>query len=231
MRGTAQRKTYVNIVRPATSPRPTRRGFTAAELSIAMLVVALVAAAAAALTLAVSQGWTQVERGSAAQVTVARTCLNVEQIMRGARMIGRWRDGTLSDCGSPTANVLVWREDMNGDGQVQFEEIAAIEFDGTKLRLVLYKAEFPNAATRAAANTTFASRDALNDSNALEEFKASNYTVAMPLTRDGEVTGAWFNVIAANNKGSKPCFEFALKFDVGGQTTMQYGTATLRSPV
>ena len=221
----------MKIIRPISSSVPIRRGFTAAELSIAMLVVGLVAAAAAALILAVSQGWTHAERGATAQVTVSRACLNVEQVMRGARMIGRWRDGTLNDCGSPTANVIVWREDMNGDGKVQFEEVAVIEFDGPNLRLVLYKAEFPNAATRAAANTTFASRDALNESDAIDQFKASSYTVAMPLTRNGEVTGAWFNVVAANNKGSRPSFEFALKFDVGGQTTMQYGTATLRSPV
>lgn len=208
-----------------------RRGFTVVELAIGLVVTALVAAAAAAITLAVSQGWTHAERVASSNVSISRTCATIEQTLRGARLIGRWRDGTLNDCGSPNAEVLVWREDMNNDGLVQFEEVSVIEFDGTNLRLVLYKAEFPTAAVRAVANTTFASQDALRDSDAIEEFKASAYTVAVPLTANGEVTGAWFNVIAANNKGSRPSFEFALQFNVGGRTTMQYGTATVRSPV
>ena len=221
----------MRTIRPTTSPIAKRTGFTAAELSIGMIITTLVASAAAALTLAVSQGWTHTERVSMAQVSISRACQNVEQTLRGARMIGRYRAGTLTDANATPAGVLVWRADVNGDGQVQFEEIAAIEFDGPGRRLVLYKPEFPSAAAKAAGNTTLADPAALSDPGAIEDFKASPYVVAAGLTRPGEVAGACFNVVAANNKGSRPSFEFTLQFTVGGQTTMHYGTATLRSPM
>lgn len=220
----------MRLITQPTSLQSLRRGFTAAELTIGMVVAGLVASAGAAVVLAVSQGWNHAERTGMAQVRLTRTCNAIEQVMRDARLIGRYRAGTLSDPTATPAGILIWREDINTDNQVQFEEISVLEFDGPNRSLVQYKAEFATEAIRAAANTTLSSTTALSDPDAIEQFKASSYVVAVPLTQNGEVGGACFNVVAANNRGSLPSFEFTLQFTVGGQTTMHYGTATLRSP-
>jgi len=213
-----------------TSPRLTRRGFTAAELTIGMLITTLVAAAGGALMLAVSQGWTHVTGTSMAQVQIARTNESLEQLLRGARMIGRYRAGTLNDPAATPAAVLVWREDLAPfDGIPQFDELAVVEYDGTKKQLVLYRPEFETEAARAAGNTNYTTA-LLSLDGMIEVFKDSQYSTPYALNAEGELTGCCFNVVAANNKGSKPSFEFTLQFTAGGRTTMQYGTATLRSP-
>ncbi len=60
----------MRISRSKTSPPRTRTGFTAAELTIGMIVTTLVASAAAALMLAVSQGWTHTEKVAMSQVSI-----------------------------------------------------------------------------------------------------------------------------------------------------------------
>src|SRR5688572_33466037 len=95
-----------------TSPRLTRRGFTAAELTIGTLITTLVAAAAGALMLAVSQGWTHVTGTSMPQVQIARTNESLEQPLRGARMIGRYRARPLNDPPPTPARLLVRGEDL-----------------------------------------------------------------------------------------------------------------------
>src|SRR5688572_32597391 len=123
-----------------------------------------------------------------------------------------------------------WREDLAPfDGIPQFDELAVVEYDGTKKQLVLYRPEFETEAARAAGNTNYTTA-LLSLDGMIEVFKDSQYSTPYALNAEGELTGCCFNVVAANNKGSKPSFEFTLQFTAGGRTTMQYGTATLRSP-
>jgi hypothetical protein len=206
-----------------------RRGLTLAELVLGMLVVALVASAVSAVAMAVSTGWKQSEMSSSATLSGSRAGNYLESVFRGSIALGTWRAGSVdSPAASSSALVLIWRGDRNGDRRIQVDELALIQHDVASAQLILYAADYPDAASRAAYNATLAN-SFLTDATAADAFKSKAYVVPQTIAR--RVTGAQFNIINRDSSTVRPTFVFVLKHQSsdGTSSAVQYGSASLRS--
>ena len=73
-----------------------RRGMTIFELVLALMITSLIAAAAAALSMAVSRGWRNTESTSTADLVKLRAMTYLRKLFSEAKLIGTWRAGSLS---------------------------------------------------------------------------------------------------------------------------------------
>lgn len=211
------------------APARLRSGLTLAELVLGMLVVALVGAAVSAVAMAVSTSWQQSQVGSGTTLSETRAGNYIEHVLRGSLAIGTWRAGSVdSPAASTSALAMIWRGDRNGDRCIQVEELALIQHDVVNSQLILYAADYPDAASRAAYNATLAN-SFLTDPTAAESFKSKAFIVPQTIAR--RVTGAQFNVINRDSTTVRPTLEFILKHQSadGTTSTVQYGSASLRS--
>jgi hypothetical protein len=111
---------------------------------------------------------------------------------------------------------------------MQLEETQLLEYDPAAKELVVHEIVFPEAVTRAAHNGPFEPAT-LSTATAISDYKAMTYRKQYTITRN--VQGATFNVIPASSATAKRAqFEFRLKFNGANGATVEYGTASPRSP-
>jgi prepilin-type N-terminal cleavage/methylation domain-containing protein len=214
-----------NLTRQRFSPR----GFTLAELIVGLLLLAIVGGATAAVASAVTRGWQLGETNGAATLTMGRTMLRIQDRIQRAKFLGQCRPGSVSSPDSvPGAAILFWRDDANGDGLMQFEETQLLEYDPAAKTLVVTEPAYPTAAIRAAYNGPHPT-SMLTGATAIEDYKGMQYKATHTITRN--VQGASFNVITPTTASQRPAFEFRLKFNTPNGPAVDYGTATLRSPL
>jgi hypothetical protein len=214
-----------------------RTGMTYFELVLAMLVTSLVAAGAAAISTAVARGWRNSDSITNVGIVKMRAVSYLQKLFSESKLIGTWRAGSLSASSSP-AYVMLWRGDDNMDGKIQLAEIALVEHDSTNQKLLLYQAVFPTTFTSAqktAANTTFAD-DCIFTSTAASDFKALTYVTSSVIagkvstaTSIAPVSGMVLRPLD-DVYTTRPAIEFTLAFGASSGSSVEYGSATLRSP-
>src|SRR5262245_14739425 len=122
-----------NISRPRTA------GFTLAELSIGLVVVAIVLCALAAFTVASAEAWKQ---GATTNVNGSQTVASIPVIGTLARArldseigasaaVGGYDAGTLTSSAGQQASILLWAKDKNTDSKIDPNEVELLEYDAT----------------------------------------------------------------------------------------------------
>ncbi len=207
-----------------------RNGFTLVELIIGMVITAMVMAAMAAVSTAVSSGWQQADSADTAFVTGAQVQTRLAEYFRPAAAFGAVQKGTLGSSVSP-ATLFFWRSDQTsgasptGDGLIEFNEIGLLRYDPTSEELRYYYATDWNswsASTQATANL-LANTAYINNTGNVANFMAAcpNYRVLMR-----NVKGMQINTVTDD----KPLLEFVIDLeDAKGQSSVHYGTVTLRA--
>src|SRR5690242_4745337 len=91
-----------------------RRGFTVMELTMGMVVMAMVMGAVAGLLGAAGQGWKQAESSEATASSSAQAHLRLRRIFQQARQIGYFQSGSLYTVSAGgEAAALIWKRDTN----------------------------------------------------------------------------------------------------------------------
>src|SRR5207248_724374 len=67
--------------------------------------------------------------------------------VKSAKQLGVCRVGGLTGTPTQSAAILMWRADLNGDGAIQFSELALLELSGTDL--VYWEISYPSSWTTA----------------------------------------------------------------------------------
>jgi type II secretory pathway component PulJ len=229
----------MNVMSRTTSRRRRRRrgaGFTLFELMIGMLVTSMVVGAAAALMTAVAQGWTQSESVGNSSNRVVMTHLRLQRILRSAKQLGAYRAGALE--GTSSASVLIWKDDANLDGKIQFSEIALLEFSPSDGKLRYYEVNYPAGwtdAQKTAADTPAQDDDEIYDRDSqpdpIDSFKSAAYVPdadhAMVLAAG--ISGAEFHKYDSTST-TRPRFEYLLNFTLtDGSTETEYGAVSSRA--
>lgn len=207
------------------------RGFTLVELSIGLVVMALVGGALASFTIGVARGWQASGGSQSASLSSAAATMRIQQIVRNARLTGKCDTGALD--GSSAAAVLLWMDDSNNDGVIEENECALLEYDAAS-RSILKRTIPAGGPTTSMNYATFSS------SSTLIAYFRNDATVTQPIARD--VDGATFFANAGNGTTDLPTLEFCLKFQqtqsnangatqIVGSPLIGYGVATVRTPL
>jgi prepilin-type N-terminal cleavage/methylation domain-containing protein len=120
-----------------------RKGFTLLELLIGMVITALVLTALATVTYAVSVNWRTAESVESSYMAGTQINARFSQWFRSAASLGAVETGSMTPTAA-TAAVFFWKGDTtsgsypNGDGKIQFNEIALLEHDQASQEVRLY---------------------------------------------------------------------------------------------
>jgi len=231
--------------RNLTGRRP-RRALTVVEMTLGMVVTAMVLGALGALWYAVGEAWRSTGASQALASTTNQVNLRLESTFRQARYVINFEPGTLDKGTSATpARAFIWRGDFWNrpgqkatppdfktplvDGAVQIAELGLLEYDPVNARVNLYRvkdaAGLTNAQRDAASEVpTF---DRLNQAQTRDTFKTLDF-VECAVLADG-VT-AFKLGIPQTQPGSRPVVEFTMDVSRKGTTSRLNGTAALRSP-
>jgi hypothetical protein len=87
-----------------------------------MLVTAMVMSAVAAFALAVSNCWKYSDSSQAMALTGNQAVARIQRYLLDARRLGC--------CQTAEPAVVYWQSDSNGDGLMQFSELAMLRYDG-----------------------------------------------------------------------------------------------------
>jgi Tfp pilus assembly protein FimT len=215
-----------------------RDGFTLAELVVGLMITALVGAGVLAISTAVAAGWKATEASQHEQMATARTMRVVQGLVRQSRLTGYWQAGSLDTVTSSPATLMIWRDDGNGDGRIQTEEVVLLQHEPSSKRLLLYEVAFANTEQRTANNLTW-DNAWFYASNTTDEFKGQPFVRARVVATD--VSGASLCVVNESDQVQRPSVEFQLRFAGSAFATADpdapqepdrrfYGTATLRTP-
>lgn len=195
------------------------RGFTLVELCLGLIATAMVSCALAAFTMSIAKSWQSTGSAQAASLSSAATTMRIEEIVRNSRLTGKYNAGALD--GSSSAAVLLWLDDTNGDGAIQENECAMLEYDSAS-RCILKRTVPSNGSTATLNYATFSS-----SSTVLSNFRG-DATTTQPVARD--VDGAVFYANAGDGSTDLPRLEFTIQFQ-RTQTTSDGGTETVGSPL
>ncbi|CAN5401295.1 hypothetical protein BH10PLA1_BH10PLA1_02640 [soil metagenome] len=210
-----------------------RNAFTLVELIIGMVMTAMVLSALSVVTYAVSNGWQSAVAADSTSITGSQVQTRLTQYFRPAATLGAFQHGTLGSSSNP-ASVFFWKADLTsttyptGDGKIEFNEIGLLRYEPTSQELRLYDASDWNTwstssqnAANAIAGTTYIS-STLNMSDFMSA--CPHYRVVMR-----NVTGVLLNT---DTTSDKPLMEYLVQLtDSSGQSSMHYGTITLRAPM
>lgn len=209
---------------PARSRRPgrprARRGMTLVELSIGLAITAMIGAAVTSFTFATANAWRSSSSGQTAENAGHVTAVRVQDVLRSARLFGAWRAGDVHDASAvPSAAVLIWAGDRNGDGLIQQSEIALLEYDPAESRLYLRTQPAPKVDL-VWNHATFTAPAAI------DTFR----TVGTRVPVLSNVRGASFVVRHNLNSTVRPRLEYRIKVQVGETVVGFAGVASLRAP-
>lgn len=201
------------------SPFSVRKAFTLIELIIGIAIMTIILAAMAVFSYGVGQGWTQSESAQSVFLAGNLAGHRIERVIRAAKMIdSNATHGSLDDPAAPPAACMFWRNDDNGDGKIQFSEMALLAYDPASQTVLEYTAQ-PGSKDWTAEPPSFVSPTT---------FMNTPGVTATPLAHN--VTGCQFFPIAPGGNTQRPSLEYVLRVGDGQAQTVQYGTATLRSP-
>jgi hypothetical protein len=201
---------------------------------IGLVITSMVAVAIGAVITSVGQGWLSSEAVQQNGTLTSQGVLRIQKILRSAKQIGTTRVGSINSHPTQAAAVMLWKGDVNGDGKIQFSELAMIEqtydsSDPGNCKLIYWDVLFPTSWTSAAkqaADTTMAD-DCIYDANVIETFKAM--ANVRSTTEATNVVNVQFKKIDSSST-LRPVFEYSLKFERNGVTTIKYGSTSLRTP-
>jgi hypothetical protein len=219
---------------------------TVVELSIGMVVTAMVLGALGALWYAVAEAWRSTGASQAVASTANQVTLRLETTFRQTRYVISFEPGSL-ERGSPAspARAFIWRGDFWNrpaqkgspadfktplvDGAIQIAELGLLEYDPGTARVYLYRVK--DAAVlrddQREAATEVPTFDRLRQTETRDAFRNLDF-VERAVLADG-VT-AFKLGIPPTQPGSRPVAEFTLDVTRKGSTSRLYGTAALRSP-
>jgi type II secretory pathway pseudopilin PulG len=200
-----------------------RRGFTFVELCFGLIITALVMAALASFSLAMSTAWQNAGSSQAILLAANQDVRLLEAKIRPCALTGGWQPGSLDGSASLPAAVLLWTADNNGTGVVNFSEVMLIEHDPQAQQIKLYQAQIPLTVP----DLIYSYANIFSQASCIDTFKSG----LTPTVLFGNVIGAQFHVGAANSATSRPFVEFALTVKSGNQMQVVYGDATLRAPL
>jgi prepilin-type N-terminal cleavage/methylation domain-containing protein len=204
-----------------------RRGFTFVELSIGLVVVAMVLTALAVFSLATAEQWKQASStnpvgngqtvaSTAVMSNLATTRINHE--LQDMLCTGGYFTGTLTTTTGQQASLLLWRTDSNSDKHVDPSEVELIEYDATQHAVLKY---LPGATP---ANCNYAT---FSTNTFIATFKAAAAT-PIPVARN--IDGMQIFVNTPSSQTQLPVVEYRLYFTRNGQSQVSYGSVCLRSP-
>ncbi len=112
-----------------------KRGFTLIELLLALIITGIILAAVTTLAFAVGAANDTTDYTSQKQAQVRFATLRISELIRQCKLV----------CGTPSGEIAIWRADINGDGQININELVYIErgAGGDYLRFC----EFPSSDT------------------------------------------------------------------------------------
>lgn len=116
------------------SKRVLRKGFTVAELLVALMITSIVLAAVGTLAFAVGNAQKSTENMNESQARLRYATMRIGEFIRHARL-------ALS---IPTNGIAVWTADDNNDGQINGSELVYIESYASEGTEQLHILEFPN---------------------------------------------------------------------------------------
>ena len=210
-----------------------RSGFTLLELTIGLLVTALVLGAVSAFSLSVSRAWENSDDLQSSSLTSTQIAMRLLNELRTVQAFGAVIPGTItpntSRAAVAPAAVMLWKRDgtppdySDADGKIQYSELEVIEYEPSADKTTghtLY------AWTATPLIDTQMSRSVFNDPATITEFK--KIAARKPLAMN--VDGAKFYVLNGASTVQRPVFEFALSFVRDKTTTTQYGAVSMRAP-
>jgi hypothetical protein len=211
-----------------------RRAFTFVELMLGMAVTILTLGAMAGLMTAVSSGWKYQGKAQVRYMGDRQAIVRVQNLFRGAKLIGTVREGSLASNTSDSAAVLFWKGDTSGgaaDRTIEFSELGLLVHDRNSNSLKYYTVTYPGNISNAqyvAAEKTYTYAD-ITTASAPDDFKALTYVGGQTIAKN--VSGAAFYVTNATGQSSQSTtFEFQLAFTRDGTTAQVCGSAALRCP-
>lgn len=194
-----------------------RRGFTLVELCLGLLVMAMVMSALAAFALAVSNCWKYSDASEASAISGNQAVIRLQRRLHDAKRVGCCRP-------APKAALVYWAADADGDGKMQFSELAMIRFDDAEHTL-----ELRQAVVAPGDSDTVVTFAQLNDPAIIQRVQDSSS--AVPLMQ--HVSDANITVEHANDSALAPTVQVALvlpSLSSAQTTSTQLVAATLRGP-
>jgi type II secretory pathway pseudopilin PulG len=223
------------VTRLAARARARARAFTLLELTIGLVVMAMVLGAVSAFSLSVSRAWENSDALQSSSLTCSQVTMRLLNELRtvqgfGAVIAGTATPNTSRAAVAPAA-VLLWKRDgtsnnnyTDADGKIEYSELELIEYepsaDKTTGRSLYTWTATPLIDLQM-------SRTVFNDPATIAEFKK----IATRRRLASNLDGAKFYVLNGTSTVQRPIFEFALSF-VRDQAvvTTQYGAVSLRVP-
>lgn len=203
-----------------------RAAFTLVELMMGLLVMSIIFAALAGLSLALSKGWSATSAQDSLQVARRQTSTQMYYNVRSAKFIGAaTADNSNTSGGSSNqgAVVIFWKGDKDAGTVMYAYQIGVIEHDIPTSTLRLW--QLPQSAS--AAMTEFKGCD-VDDSGDVEKFKKMNGVTCQVIGRN--VSSVSFKMLPVTSTRQSQMLEFQIRYKSGEQEQLEYGTATVRVP-
>jgi prepilin-type N-terminal cleavage/methylation domain-containing protein len=200
-----------------------RRGFTLVELSMGMLIMAIILAALGALALAMSSGWKATETQDNLQVARRQTSTQMYYNVRSAKYIGVATADNISGSLNKGGAVMFWKGDKDPGTTMYAYQVGLIEHDIDSATLRLY--QLPQTAT--GAMVPFKAGD-IDDASDVENFRKLPGINCQIIGRN--VYDVTFKMLPATSGRQAQSLEFNIKYKSGEQEQLEYGTATVRGP-
>jgi len=201
--------------------RPT--AFTFVELCFGLIITALVMAALATFSLAMSTAWQNAGSSQAILLAANQDVRLLDAKIRPCGLTGGWQAGSLDGTAQQPAAVLLWIADTNNSATVNYSEIMLIEHDPESQQIKMYKAPVPLTVP----DVVYSYENVFSQASFIDTFKDG----LTPTVLCSNVVGAQFYVGSAISATARPFVEFALTIKSGNQTQVVYGDATLRAPL
>jgi type II secretory pathway pseudopilin PulG len=207
-----------------TSSRDTRRrGFTLVELTLGLIVTAMVSGAVGAFLLAVTRCWDDTANVQSGAVRASQFRTRLAQRIQDAKCIGYWRNGGGGGAKAVSpANVafIFWQGDTNSDGQMQASELGVVAFNPADQTIDLY-------TLAAGAPDTICTASDLKNSSAIVDFIGN--ATAIPLVRGVET--AALNVMQEQSETVAPMVTWHLALhQPDGTLSDQSCVVSMRAP-
>jgi hypothetical protein len=208
---------------------------TLVEMSIGLVITALVVGALSALWYAVADTWQRSSSSQNLALTANQAMTRLETTLKQSKYVCRMDAGSLDGSASSPASVFVWKTDSwtgtptaTEDGQVQVAELMVIEHDPAAKRIYVYQPisiASMSASQRMAASTVWVWDD-LRKGGTVSTFKKLDYVKKTVMSEciAGMVVSA-----PATTTGGRPIVEFTLSVTRPQGSLLVYGSAALRA--
>jgi hypothetical protein len=201
----------------------TAGAFTIVELCIGLMITAMVLSALASFMLATGRAWTDSGTNRQEAIIGWQGAQRLVQTVQQARLVPSVMPGSLTSSTSSPAGVILWKNDNNGDGLIEYSELELIcadpASDGT-WTLNLYTPSLAAGAIDAVWDYSVLTNPASID-------LLKPLMTPTPLVRG--LTGVHIDM--QNSATQRPLVEFALALPGTGGTQIVYISAACRAPL